>query len=175
MKSFILFTAMLVACVIARSESDNNDCFWFQRCTFVEFDGNDDPVESSTKYLYPNNEDCKFEIQFDYASNYQRADCPLTIYLNELNSKKERVYSQRIGTLTKSMKSSVVYKSEQVSIFVHGYQITVTAKGEILLYKTEGRKFVNARAFLPSEMQELIYGIRYEVLVNKLQNIQWSN
>ena len=175
MKRSLLFFSMLMSFALAYGESENNDCYWYGRCVYCEFDSNGQPIESKTKYMYPEKDDCTFEIQFDYAPNYQTAAYPITIYLNERSSERGRVVKKKIGSVVRGIKSSVNYKSSAVDIFVESYQITVTSDGKVLIYKTaSGAIYKYAYLFDPVDFQKPIYEVRYEVLLEKLKSIKWG-
>lgn len=175
MKKVILIISMFMSVVLVYGKSDNNDCYWYEKCVYLEFDSNGQPIESKAKFLYPNCGDCMFEIQFDYAPNYKTAESPLTIYLNERNSEKGRVSSKIIGKVNRNIKSSVKYREDGIIIFVEGYQIVVTNKGMVIIYKTErGAKYINSYTFKPLDFQEPVYSVRYEVLLEKMKTIKWG-
>ncbi|MBQ9218720.1 MAG: hypothetical protein IJ160_11195 [Muribaculaceae bacterium] len=175
MKRSLFVFSMLMSFVFAYGESENNDCYWYGRCVYAEFNKNGRPIESKTKYMYPENDDCIFEIQFDYAPHYQKATYPITIYLNEASSEKGRVVKKKIGTVVRGIKSSVNYKSNAVSIFVEGYQITVTSDGKVLIYKVaSGAIFKYCYQFEADDLMKPVYKVRYEVLLEKLKSIKWG-
>jgi len=161
--------------ILAYGESENNDCFWYGRYAYCEFDSKGNPIESTIKYVYPDNSDCMFEIQFDYASNYQKAEFPITIYLNEENSKSGCVTKKKITDVYRELTSSVVYKDDAVEIFSPSYQVTVTSDGEVMLYKIEQGVYKHCLLFTPTDYERPIYAIRYSVLLEKLKSIKWGN
>jgi hypothetical protein len=175
MKKVILIISMFMSVVLVYGKSENNDCYWYQKCVYLELDSNEQPIKSKSKSLYPDCGDCMFEIQFDYAPNYKTAERPFTIYLNERNSEKGRVSSKIIGKVNRNIKSSVNYREDGVMIFVEGYQIVVTKKGVVIIYKIErGTKYKNTYIFEPLDFQEPTYSVRYEVLLEKLKAIKWG-
>lgn len=155
--------------------STNNDRFWFFQCLSIEYDSNQQPIKDSAKYLYPDYKDCAYEIQFCYASNYQTAEYPITIYLNEIGKKNRRVSYKEIGKVKRANKSSVEYSKEGVNIFVEGYKIAVISDGSIYLIKTENTIYKNCLIFYPVDFNVPIYEIRYSVLVDKLKSIKWGD
>lgn len=155
--------------------STNNDCYWFTRYMYLEFDGDGQPIKGSSKYMYPKNDDNDYEIQFYYTSNYQTDDYPIIIYLNEIDNQDKKVSIKELGKVNRAIKSSVLFSQDDVSIFVKGYQITVTSDGTILVYKTENATYKNCLYFKPSEMSAAVYKIRYKVLLEKLKSIKWGS
>lgn len=185
MKKIILVIAFFATVVCAFAESSNNDCFWYGRCVYGEFDkSGQELTESTTRYLYPKYEDCLFEIQFDYAQNYKDAKIPVEIYLNERGSNIGRVSSLKLGRLYRELSSSVEYKSDGINLFLregdvydNQYQLTLMRDGTILLYQYSyengAPRYLNCRIFEP-DFFEGVLSVRYEVQLEKLKNINWG-
>lgn len=148
-----------------RGISDNNDKYWYQKCGVFNMDANGKIIENSSKYIYPSN-DCNFEIRFSYVGN---DSFPVYIYLNEIKDEKV-IKSELIGII--HTKSSVTLSSDKVSIFTPQNHVVVTSDGTILIYELSNgdyKKYGKARIFAPNALSSAIYGVRYGVLVKKLE------
>ena len=150
--------------------STNNDKYWYGRYVQGKMDGNGEPVNDSYKYIYPE-DDCSFEIRFSYLEK-QNSSIPVYIYLSEINSEKT-IKSELIGSINKDIKSSVKFKSDGVDIYTTDKHIHVQEDGMIIMYETKDGTYANGiiRIFQPSEMESLIYKVRYQVLVDKLKKL----
>lgn len=179
MRRFILTIVLLtvVASLQSFAKSGNNNKFWYDRYIYSTFDARGELDNNSAVYVFPKNDKAFFEIQFDYADNNQTSDFPLTIYLNEVKG-DNKFTSAVIGYVYRS-KSSVEFKDDSMNIFIFyqgdTYQLTISSNGTMLLELYKDKKYRWAKYFKPTETASLIYSIRYDVLRDKLSNINWGD
>lgn len=171
MKKIILSIFFLVTIAVftlsATETSDNNDKFWYTQCLNCELDDNGNPVQSTIKSSFPSKG--MFEIQFVYSDS---ENIPVLIYLNEIDE-GNIISSTQLGGLLKNAKSTVKFKDDTVNLFTANHHICVTKDGSIIVYYLNNGRYANGKTsiFEPNDIASVIYGVRYDVLVQKLKEI----